>query len=98
MAISMPVRARFPRDSGFHETIKRGAAAYFEGSGRSPQGGARMHAKTAIIVLWFATSYALLLAWGGTSAWTAAVATVSLALATAAIGFAVMHDANHGGY
>ncbi len=98
MVTSLPVRAHFRRDTGFHATIKRGAAAYFEGSQRSRRGGARMHAKTATILLWFAASYAILLVWGGTSAWTAALSTVSLALATAGIGFAIMHDANHGGY
>jgi linoleoyl-CoA desaturase len=58
----------------------------------------RLHAKTAVIVLWFGTSYGALLTWGGASAWAAAAATVSLALATAGIGFDIMHDANHGGY
>ena len=57
-----------------------------------------MHAKTATILGWFATSYALLLLWGGASAWLAVVLTVSVALATAGIGFSVMHDANHGAY
>jgi linoleoyl-CoA desaturase len=99
MTTSPPVRAHFPRDAaGFHAALRRGAAAYFEASGRSRGGGARMHLKTATILLWFAASYAALLGWGGTSAWAAVAATVSLALATAGIGFAIMHDANHGAY
>ncbi len=98
MVDAMPVRARFLPDGGFHAALKRGAGAYFEGAGRSRRGGARMHAKTAAILLWFAGSYGALLAWGGASAWIALAATVSLALATAGIGFAIMHDANHGGY
>jgi linoleoyl-CoA desaturase len=57
-----------------------------------------MHAKTAVILGWFAASYALLLLLGGTSAWLVAALTVSIALATAGIGFSVMHDANHGAY
>ena len=57
-----------------------------------------MHAKTAAILGWFAASYAALLAFGGTSGWLAAALTASLALATAGIGFSVMHDANHGAY
>jgi linoleoyl-CoA desaturase len=57
-----------------------------------------MHVKTGAIVGWFAGSYALLLLWGGSSAWLAVALTVSLALATAGIGFSVMHDANHGAY
>src|SRR5512134_2608950 len=93
-----PPRVRFPRDDGFHAAVKRRAAAHFEATGRPRWGGAAMHAKTAAIVGWFAGSYALLLLWGGGSAWLAVGLTVSLALATAGIGFSVMHDANHGAY
>ena len=57
-----------------------------------------MHAKTAAILGWFAGSYALLLVLGDTSAWLAVALTMSVALATAGIGFSVMHDANHGAY
>lgn len=57
-----------------------------------------MHLKTGAILGWFAASYALLLVLGGTSTWVAAGLTVSIALATAGIGFSVMHDANHGAY
>jgi len=57
-----------------------------------------MHAKTGVILGWFAGSYSLLLLFGGTSPSLAVALTVSLALATAGIGFSVMHDANHGAY
>jgi linoleoyl-CoA desaturase len=93
-----PPRVRFPRDHGFHAELKRRAAAYFEATRRARWGGAAMHAKTAAILSWFAASYGLLLLWGATSAWLALALTVSLALATAGIGFSVMHDANHGAY
>ncbi|BDG04727.1 fatty acid desaturase family protein [Anaeromyxobacter oryzae] len=92
------LRVRFPHDDGFHSDLKRGVAAYFERTGRLPHGGRAMHVKTAAILGWFAASYGLLLAVGGASAWLAVGLTVSLALATAGIGFAVMHDANHGAY
>jgi linoleoyl-CoA desaturase len=93
-----PPRVRFPRDEGFHLAVKRRASAYFEASGRSPRGGAAMRVKTAIILAWFAASYALLLRFGGASPWVAVGLTVSLAFAVGGIGFAVMHDANHGAY
>lgn len=96
--ISAPPRVRFSRDDGFHADLKRNAGAYFEAAGRPRWGGGAMHAKTALILGWFATSYALLLRWGGASGWLAAGLTLSLALATAGIGFSVMHDANHGAY
>ena len=57
-----------------------------------------MHAKTAMILGWFAASYGLLLLWGATSAPLAVVLTISVSLAIAGIGFSVMHDANHGAY
>jgi linoleoyl-CoA desaturase len=91
-------RVRFPRDGGFHADLKRGVRAYFERTRRAPSGDGAMHAKTAVIVAWFAASYALLLACGGASAWLAVALTVSLSLAMAGIGFSVMHDANHGAY
>jgi linoleoyl-CoA desaturase len=78
--------------------VKRGAGAHFEATGRARSGGAAMHAKTGVILGWFAGSYALLLLFGGTSPWLAVALTVSVALATAGIGFSVMHDANHGAY
>ena len=95
---SPAVRVRFPRDAGFHADLKRGVAAHFEDAGRARSGGASMHAKTVVILAWFAASYGLLLAVGGTSGWLASALTVSLALATAGIGFSIMHDANHGAY
>jgi linoleoyl-CoA desaturase len=91
-------RVRFPKDDGFHAALKRRVAAHFEATGRRRTGGAAMHAKTALILGWFAASYALLLLAGGASAWLAAALTLSIALATAGIGFSVMHDANHGAY
>ena len=93
-----PPRVRFPRDEGFHATVKRRAGAHLEATGRARWGAGAMHAKTATILGWFAASYAALLLWGGSSAWLAAALTLSLALAMAGIGFSVMHDANHGAY
>jgi linoleoyl-CoA desaturase len=91
-------RVRFPRDHGFHADVKRRAAAYFEATGRVPWGGRAMHVKTGAILAWFAGSYVALLLLGDASAWLAAALTISVALATAGIGFSVMHDANHGAY
>jgi linoleoyl-CoA desaturase len=92
------LRTRFPQDDGFHADLKRRVASYFERTGTPQQGGGAMHAKTVTILAWFGASYTLLLAFGGASPWLAGGLTVSLALATAGIGFSVMHDANHGAY
>jgi linoleoyl-CoA desaturase len=96
--MSPPPRVRFPPDDGFHAAVKRRAAALLVAAGRAPRGAGVMHAKTAIILAWFAGSYACLLRWGGASVWLGAALTLSLALAMAGIGFSVMHDANHGAY
>jgi linoleoyl-CoA desaturase len=93
-----PPRVRFPPDDGFHASLKRGASAYFEDAGRPRWGGTAMKVKSAAILGWFAVSYALLLALGGTSPLAAVGLTASIALATAGIGFSVMHDANHGAH
>ena len=47
-----------------------------------------------MILAWFGLSYGALLA--APTLWLALLATISLALAAAAIGFGVFHDANHG--
>ena len=54
-------------------------------------------AKSALVMAWAAASYLLLLLVVTTPPAVIA-ASVSLGLAAAAIGFCVMHDANHGGY
>jgi linoleoyl-CoA desaturase len=98
MSFRVGARVRFPEDDGFHAALKRRVAEYFAATGQRRTGGAAMHLKTAAILAWFAASYALLLAVGGTSGWLAAALTISIVLATAGIGFSVMHDANHGAY
>ncbi len=56
-----------------------------------------MYFKTAVILAWFAGSYALLV-FGGMG-WVANLGFASsLALAVAAIGFDIQHDANHGSF
>jgi len=54
-------------------------------------------AKSALVMAWAVTSYLLLLLVVTTPA-AVVTASISLGLAAAAIGFCVMHDANHGGY
>lgn len=95
---SGPPRVRFPGDGGFHADLKVRVGAHLAGAGRVRWGGAAMRAKTGLIFAWLAASYVPLLLWGGTSLLLAAGLTLSVALATAGIGFSVMHDANHGAY
>jgi linoleoyl-CoA desaturase len=71
--------------------------AYFESNALDSKGGWAMLRKTFTIILWAVTSWALLTFWATT--WLdAGLLCVSLGLALAGIGFAVMHDGGHGSY
>ena len=87
----------FARDTGFHGEVKRRVSAYFERTGLSQRDSPRMYFKTAVLLLWFGASYALLV-FGATTFWQGALLSLSLGLAMAGIGFAIQHDANHGAY
>ena len=88
-------RVRFPARGSFHVDLKRRVEDYFEGSARSRHGGWAMAVKTATMLAWLATSYAVLM-FTHLRPWEAALLSVSIALAMAGVGFSVMHDANHG--
>ena len=87
----------FDEDGGFHAELKRRVAEHLRQGGRPARGGSRMVLKTAIILLWFAASYALLV-FAARTWWQGALGSLSLALAMAGTGFAIQHDANHGAY
>ena len=53
-------RLTFARDTGFHGEVKRRVRAYFERTGLSQRDSPRMYLKTAVLLLWFGASYALL--------------------------------------
>jgi len=57
----------------------------------------QMYLKSALLLIWFAGSWALLV-FAATSAWQGALFAVSLGLSIASIGMSVQHDANHGAY
>jgi linoleoyl-CoA desaturase len=90
-------RPRFAADRGFRAELDRRVAEYFASTGRSPHGDWRMHLKTAILLAWLGSSYALLVFVAATP-WQGVLAAASLALAIAGVGFCIQHDANHGAY
>lgn len=92
-----PDKPKFGGDSGFYMEVKRRVQQYFEDSGRSKRDNLSMYLKTAVILLWFCASYTLLI-FVVTSWWQGVLASLSLALAIAGIGFSIQHDANHGAY
>ena len=71
--------------------------AYFERTGLSQRDSPRMYLKTAVLLLWFGASYALLV-FAATTVWQGALLSLSLGLAMAGIGCGIQHDANHGAY
>jgi linoleoyl-CoA desaturase len=91
-------RVHFLGDDGFLSDLRARAEDYLARSGRPSWGGVAMRAKTATILAWQLAAYALLLGFGAASLPLAIVLTLSLALSTVGIGFAVMHDANHGAW
>src|SRR5688572_27590502 len=84
-------------DTGFHAEVKRRVHAYFEDTGVSPKASLRMYVKTAVLLLWFAGSYAGLVFLASTW-WHGLLFSGSLVLAMAGIAFAIQHDSNHGAY
>ena len=90
-------RPSFPSHSPLRADLNRRVDEYFKQSGKPRDGGAGMIAKSAIILTWAMSSYALLVFWSA-SWWSAAPLAVSLGLAMACIGFSIMHDGNHGAY
>ena len=96
-ALGSAHKPKFANDTGFYRELKRRVDRYFETTGLRRRGSLRMYFKTAVILLWFGASYALLV-FAAATWWQAVPLAASLALAIAGIGFAVQHDANHGSY
>ena len=65
-------KVTFARDTGFHDEVKRRVLAYFERTGLSQRDSPRMYLKTAVLLLWFGASYALLV-FAATTVWQGAL-------------------------
>ncbi|KIG18052.1 Linoleoyl-CoA desaturase [Enhygromyxa salina] len=96
-------RIRFDSRTAFSLALKHRVDAYFQATGRSRGGGARMMLKTAVIFAWLFAGYAGALALGGflggSGSWIAVIAFgLSCGLATAGLGMAVQHDGGHLAY
>jgi linoleoyl-CoA desaturase len=88
---------RYGKDEGFLQELRARVLKHLESSGLPARGLPAMYAKTAVLFVWLAASY-LLLVFAAESAWQAVPLAVSLALAIAGIGFNVQHDGSHGSY
>jgi len=92
-----PGDLKFTRPDDFYHELRRRVDDYFNTTGLKRRDVPRMYVKTAVILGWFAASYALLL-FAAPTWWIAVPLALSLSLSLAAIGFNIMHDGGHGAY
>jgi linoleoyl-CoA desaturase len=92
-----PGQLKFRTEDVFYRELRNRVDDYFKSIGKNRRDCPRMYLKTAVVLAWFAASYALLV-FVVTSCWLAAPLTISLALSMAAIGFNIQHDGSHGAY
>jgi linoleoyl-CoA desaturase len=90
-------RLKFGGDNAFQAELNRRVKAHMLATRRRERGCPEMYLKTAIILAAFATLYVSLV-FVATTWWLAVLLALALALAMVAIGFNVMHDANHDAY
>ena len=93
----MKSAVRFPRRSTFYPVLKERVETYFESRGLHQTGNRFMFLKTAFILLWFASAYALLVFFS-TSLIVAIITALLLGQAYALVGFNIMHDGGHDSY
>ena len=90
-------RLGFSGDNAFQRELRRRVDGYFKHSGRHPRDSGRMYLKTAIILAVFALTYVALVFFAH-NGWQALLLSVVLGIATAGIGFNIMHDGGHQAY
>jgi linoleoyl-CoA desaturase len=90
-------RLGFSGDNAFQRELRRRVDSYFKDNDRNPRDSGRMYLKTAIILTVFAVTYVALVFFAN-SGWQALLLSVVLGVATAGIGFNIMHDGGHQAY
>jgi linoleoyl-CoA desaturase len=85
---------KFSGDNTFHQELRRRVDADFVRRGCRQRDSARMYLKAAIILGVFVLAYVALVFFA-TSIWQAALLSILLGVATAGIGFNIMHDGGH---
>ena len=81
----------------FSKVLKRRVREYFNNSGRSTHGDARMYLKSVVMLGLYLIPFILLL-FVVQSQWVALVMVVLMGIGEAGIGMSVMHDGAHGSY
>jgi linoleoyl-CoA desaturase len=90
-------KIKFSGTDAFQKRLKARVDRYFRLTHRKPRDCPQMYAKTAIVLTWFFTSYALLV-FAAPTWWIAVPLAISLGLSMAAIGFNIQHDGGHKAY
>ena len=93
----LPRNLRFTEQRNFRKTLNERVEAYLRDNNLPARDVPAMYVKTAVMLAWWLGTYLLLLL-GGFPTPVNLVLCVVLAMAISAIGFNVMHDANHGAY
>jgi linoleoyl-CoA desaturase len=83
--------------TAFRQDLETEVTAYFARQGVSRQGGHALWVKTAVLGIWLAGSYGVLV-FVAKQPWQILLAAASLACAMAGIGFNVQHDGGHRSY
>jgi len=95
--VPLSARPKFSGSTEFQVELRRRVDEFFQQTGRKARDCPQMYVKTAIILAVFGLSYALLVFVA--NSWFVALSLAALlGLATAAVGFNVMHDGGHGAY
>src|SRR5689334_8981972 len=87
----------FTKQFGFRKTLNQRVETYLKDNNLPARDVPAMYLKTAIILTWWLGTY-LLIMFGKLPPAMNVVLCISFGLATAGIGFNIMHDANHGAY
>jgi len=82
----------------FYVELKKRTNEYFKNTGKDTTGGRQLLVKASILVLLLVATYVAVVFFTPASAVAALLLCVLLGLATAAVGFNVMHDGNHGSF
>lgn len=98
-AASVPPSAhlKFPKTSPFRRALKQRADAYFAATGLKERDQPAMYVKSAILLVAAALTWSLLV-FAPIPLWARLLLCIPMGLASAGIGFSVMHDAGHGAY
>jgi len=88
---------KFAPDCGFLAEVRRRVDGYFKSSGKRERDCPGMYLKSAVILVTYALTYALLV-FAVQSWYLALPLAIVLALTTAMIGFCIQHDGNHRAY